>query len=116
MPGELLMSVDINRLLIQFEHTLREINREQINPEFEELAVADLEPVLRMVATARRDYLRMLFHLAESSGGAMPEDANINALKQSRLRYEELLNASKALQTAVERGYLDVKPRADGKK
>ncbi|WP_198266502.1 hypothetical protein [sulfur-oxidizing endosymbiont of Gigantopelta aegis] len=100
--------LDTNRLLLQFEQAIREINREEINPKIAELKVGDLNPVIRMVAKSRAQYLQGLFELSNKQDGKLPDATQIKQLKNMRETYEELLEASIALEVAIERGYLDV--------
>ena len=95
------------RLLLHFGRHLREINREIINPVIDTLDMDDLEPLMRMVAHARADYLRALFALAEQTGGdASPQ--NVKALRQAREVCAELIEAVGALEALIERRYIDV--------
>ena len=64
--------LDVNRLLLQFEKSVREINRNEINPRIPELKLIDLNPVILMVAHARARYLKELFDMASVSGGESP--------------------------------------------
>ncbi len=100
--------LDTKRLLMQLDKAIKEINRDIINPEIAELKLTDLNPVVIMVARARADYLKTLFKMATESENALPSPEQIKKLKQYRETYEELLHASSALETAIERGYLDV--------
>jgi hypothetical protein len=100
--------LDVNRLLLQFEKAVREINREEINPRITELKLNDLNPVVKMVAQARARYLKGLFDLANISEDERPMPEQIKKLKIMRETYEELAAGSKALEIAIERGYLDV--------
>lgn len=100
--------LDVNRLLLQFEKAVREINRQEINPKIAELKLNDLNPVVKMVALARARYLKGLFDLATISDGELPMPEQIKKLKAMRETYEELVEGSKALEIAIERGYLDV--------
>lgn len=102
------MSLDANRLLMEFDHALRETNKAIINPEIEVLKVAELKPVLAMVARARAQYLKKLFSLAKECPEDLPDAEQIASLKKLRITYDELLSASRALEAAIERGYLDV--------
>lgn len=102
------MGVDNNRLLLLWEKTLRDVNRDVINPEFAELRIDDLKPVIETVAKARAGYLKELFDIAGDSTESLPSEERIRQLKQHRERYEELSAASRALEVAIERGYLDV--------
>lgn len=102
------MTTEASRMLLAFEQQMRNINREILNPLIESLSPADLEPMLRMVAKARALYLQELLKVAGESGGELPDDQQIKVLHQRRLRYDELVAAAKALETAIQRGYLDV--------
>jgi len=102
------MSVDVNRLLMELDRVLKDTNKAVINPEIDVLQITDLEPVLAMVARARAAYLKRLFELAGETPEGLPALDKIETLRASRVTYEELLSASQALETAIERGYLDV--------
>lgn len=103
------MTTEIKRLLMEFERIMRDINRDAINPEIPELHMDQIKPVLQMVADARAEYLAAFFHCPQEAGeDGKPDDAQIKKLHRLRIRYEELLEASKALETAISRGYLDV--------
>ncbi len=101
-------SLDNNRLLLEIDRTIRTLNREIINPEIPELTLNDLTPVLRMVARARASYLKELIDLASVVEDGNPSHEQINKLSQQRRSFEELVEGAKALETAIERGYLDV--------
>ena len=100
--------IDTKRLLLKLDKAIREVNREIINPQIAQLKLTDLNPVVTMVAHARADYLKILFEIANQTENIRPTPAQIEKLKQYRETYEELLHASVALETAIERGYLDV--------
>lgn len=98
---------DHRRLLLHFGRHLQEINRAVINPVMDRLDMADLKPIMGMVAHARADYLKALFSLASNTHGERaPED--VASLRKSREVYDELIAAVTALETMIERGYLDV--------
>ncbi len=81
--------LDVKRLLMQLEKSIREINHDIINPEIAELKLNDLGPVVTMVAQARANYLKVLFEMANKSETERPDAAQINRLKQFRMTYEE---------------------------
>lgn len=98
-----------SRVKLQLDAMVREINREIINPQVPELKVKDLEPILKLVASSRAAYLKELFEVAGVAKSVNKADVgHFQQLKMHRETYEELLAASKALETAIERGYLDV--------
>jgi hypothetical protein len=102
------MSLEGNRLLLLLDKELRDSNREAINKEIDHLTIEGLKPVLRMVAKSRAAYLKALFSLSELSTAELPSDEQIAELKKQRNCYEELLAASQAMETAIERNYMDV--------
>ncbi len=97
-----------SRLLVEIEKAIRDVNRGIINPKIKELELTDLTPVLEMVARARGAYLKELIDMASMTSGSLPTTDHIKKLRHLRITYEELVNASSALETAIERGYLDV--------
>lgn len=97
------------RLLIEIDRLMREINHNTLTPFFPDLNLEEIEPLIHMVAKARGKYLQELFHLSklEQQGkNISPDDAK--NLRFNRLVYEELVYASKALETALKRGYIEV--------
>lgn len=105
-------SKDRRRLMIKFGRTVRQINREVLNPLIEPLGTDQLEPVVAMVASARAEYLQALLDVtAQSDGKTAPAD--VSALRAARERYEELIAATGELETMIERGYLDTDAGAD---
>jgi hypothetical protein len=102
------MNQDINRLLMELERSMRSINRELINPRIKELTVDGMRPVLYLVAHARSRYLNALFDLGASAKDGAPTDAQFEELRKLRIEFDELVNGAKALETAIQRGYIDV--------
>lgn len=98
-----------NRLLLELEQAIRRINQEVINPEIAELTINDLCPVLKMVARARADYLKKLFDLAGVNKNGALSSGQINELRELRITYDECVAGAQALETAIQREYLDVK-------
>lgn len=107
------METDINRLLMEFEHLLKEANREYINPQVKELSIDDLAPLADMVARSRGVYLRRLFELSRTYKDSedLPNEEELQELSQLRQRFLDLVEGSKSFETAIQRGYLDIKPR-----
>jgi cephalosporin hydroxylase len=101
-------STDNNRLLLEIDKTIRELNRQAINPTIEMVKIEDLEPAMKLVARSRAEYLKELFDLASVVGDGLPSPDQVAHLRKLRLTFDELVAAAKALNTAIERGYLDV--------
>ncbi len=102
------MTQDINRLLLEMERRMRSMNRELIKPKIKELTVDDMHPVLCLVAHARARYLKALFDIGAGVQDGMPSDSQFTELKKPRVEYDELVDGAKALETAIQRGYIDV--------
>ena len=103
------MGQDNNRLLMELERSMRSVNREIINPVIQELSIDGLRPVLRLVAHARARYLKALVDLGDSTPHDTLNTSQLEKLGQLRREYDELASAAKALETAIQRGYLDVR-------
>ncbi len=101
------MTTDERRLLLALEQRRKLVNRETINPEIRTLELGEIEPILKMVAEVRAAYVSELFALAERRDG-LPNTDDIALLAEHRVVYEELISAANALETMIERGYLDV--------
>lgn len=101
-------SLEHNRLLLELDKTIRELNRKVINPIVPELKLDDLCPVMSLVARCRAEYLKQLFDLTAAVGDGLPTSDQVQQLHDRRKTYEELVNSAQALETAIERGYLDV--------
>lgn len=105
------MGSENKRLVLQIEDAIRELNRTIINPVIPELKIEALSPVIAMVARARAEYLRILFEQSKATPDGLPSQEEIAKLQQARVCFEELMQAAQALQTAIERDYLDVGAR-----
>lgn len=105
------MEAEIRRMMLAFEQQLRETNREIVNPMVEAVHLDNITPVLSMVAKARGHYLKAIFELAQATDGELPDDNQIKEIAKSKIRYDQLMAASQALETAIQRGYLDIKTK-----
>ena len=102
------MSSDHSRLLLQIDRAMRTINQETLAPVLPELTATDFDPVIAMVARTRAAYLSELFEMARASENTLPTTERIRQLRELRESYEEQVAATKALETAIQRGYLSV--------
>jgi len=98
---------DSNRLLLELEKIRRDVNRDIMNPAIPELSVESMRPVITMAARARLAYLQELMDISKMSP-ELPSHEQISLLARQREAYEELRAAVNALETAIDRGYLDV--------
>ena len=108
--------INNNRLLLEIDKQVRQINRDTINPEIPELKQHDLNPIIKLVAKARAAYVKEVFDIAimNDEDDSMPSKDQIRHLKVLRESYDELLKAAHAVEAAIEKGYLDVQ-RIPGK-
>lgn len=108
------MSNASSRLLLEFNKLLRETNRNEIGAIVDQLCLDDLKPVVELVARARANYLKHAFELAGTHrDGTLPSEDELAVLRKHRAVFHDLLEASQAFETAIQRGYLDVQPRQD---
>ncbi len=98
-----------NRLLLELEQAIRTINQEVINPVIPELTIKGLRPVLKMVANARAAYLKTLIDLSADTNGELLSSNQVEKLRHLRVAYDECVAGAQALETAIQREYLDVK-------
>jgi len=103
------MPVANKRLSVEVDRLMSLVNKEAINPLMQELTIQDIEPIIKMVATARAKYIQELCKITKEFGDNMPKVEHVKKLQARRKVYEELVSAYQALDTAIERGYLDVK-------
>ncbi len=99
---------DFNRARMAMQQALRGINREIIHAQVPELHLETLKPFFTLVAKARGLYIKKLLEIANSSGNKMPSDEQVKELSLLRRSYDELLNGGHIIETAIERGYIDV--------
>ncbi len=102
------MAMEKNRWLLELDRLLRKVNQAEIGPLLPTLTLVHIEPVLAMVARARGEYLKVLLELGEAHKNGQPSSDQIGQINELRKAYEELLSGAQALQTAIERGYLEV--------
>lgn len=96
-----------NRFLLELEKKRRDLNREVMNCEIQELSFENLEPAVTLAARTRLEYIRELLDIAQVADG-LPSPEQVAVLARKREAYEELAAAATALETAIARGYLDV--------
>ncbi len=104
------MDKNINRLIMQFEQLMKTANREQINPKIDELTIENLNPIVNLVARSRAEYIEQLYSLCKKyeDKEEFPSTEEMQKLRAYRLRFEELADGSKAIETSIQRGYLDL--------
>jgi hypothetical protein len=100
------MSIEQNkRLLMELDKHRYDVNKHTINACIEDLNLDSLKPIVEMVAKSRAAYLRELMNMANNPSNQGPV---IERLKGLREEFNELVKATNALETAIERGYLDI--------
>lgn len=100
-------SADRNRLMLEIDQAIKTINRETLNPEIPEVSMQDLSPIFHLIAKTRTMYLKELFDITKITDD-IPSKDQIERLSKLRIRYDEMVAASQALLTSIERGYLDI--------
>ena len=90
---------------------IKTLNKEIIDPMIPELTLEQLTPVIKIVAQIRGAYLKELFDISTTVGDGTPTQDQIQRLRGYRVAYEEFVAASQAMETAIERGYLEVEEK-----
>jgi hypothetical protein len=91
------------------ENAIREVNHEVISPVLGPLSVEDILPIAVTVSKLRMRYLREAFDMVKhQSDGYLTQDEAAR-LRQYREVYEEALAAYRALEHAINRGYISIK-------
>ena len=98
---------DIGRARMQMHDILREINRETIHELVPNVSVEELKPYFKLVAKARGLYIKSLIDLAHKTDD-MPAESQVRELNLLRRSYDELIHGAQMIETAIERGYIDV--------
>ncbi len=100
--------LDKNRARMAIEGDIRRINRDVIHGIIPDLTLADLEPFFRLVAEARGTYIKHLLDLTKHLKKPL-DDSEVRELGLRRRAYDELIHGAQAMETAIERGYIDFK-------
>ncbi len=98
---------DIGRARMEMMAQLREINRDVIHGLVPNLSTEDLTPYFKLVAKARGLYIKRLIDLAANEAD-LPSDEQVRELSLLRRSYDELIHGGQMIETAIERGYIDV--------
>lgn len=97
----------IKRTMLAIHDELRRINRDVIHGLIPELNLKKLNPFFNLVAKARGLYIQKLLEITDATN-EMPTDDQVRELSLLRRSYEELLQGAHIIETAIERGYIDV--------
>lgn len=98
-----------HRLKIQLEEAIRAVNLEVIGPMLPKISVESVLPLTVMTAKMRGRYLREAFALRDAKGeDGLVSSEEIAKLKEYRLAYEEAQAVIRALEHAIERGYVPI--------
>jgi len=101
-----MMAIEQNRrLLLELERYRNDVNKATLNAGIDDLNLGKLKPIVEMVARSRAAYISELMSTADQATDKAP---NIERLKARREEFMELVEATNALETAIERGYLDI--------
>lgn len=98
----------IRRLLQEFEHRIRVINKETIGEIAGEIGEEEFFEMGKTIAYTRARYLREVIKLAKSDNESINAGVN-EALVETRKNYEEAMAGFAALKLALERGYFELK-------
>lgn len=100
---------DNYRLLLELEKMRRDVNRDVINAALPVISLEDLRPILVMTANARAAYIARTVEVSRAETQISAQ--HVAELQSLRHTYDELVAAANALETAINRGYLDIVAR-----
>ena len=98
----------IRRMLQEFEHNVRDVNKQTISEIAGEIGAQEFAELGRTIAYTRARYLREVLKLAHSDNDSVNSGVN-EALVECRKNYEEAMAGFAALKLALERGYFELK-------
>lgn len=102
------MKTPQNRFLLELDRLRRDINRQVLKPRIDDLDLTKLTPVINAVAHARADYVDTLLRIGKAADNLSPTQEQIEELRVKREAYDELVSAANALETIIQRDYIDV--------
>lgn len=102
------MKAPQNRFLLELEKFRYDINHAILKPRINNLSLEQLRPVLTAVAHARADYAETLIKIGNTCKDSPPSDEQIEMLRAKREAFDELVAAANALETIIQRDYVDV--------
>ena len=102
-----MMKAPQNRFLLELDKLRRDVNREILQPRIDTITIERFRPIITAVAHARADYVEALIAFGEEAGNEAPKPERITELKQKREAFEELVAAANALETIIQRDYID---------
>lgn len=101
------MNTQQNRFLLELDKLRRDVNRDILGPRIGSMTIERLTPIITAVAHARADYLEALIRFGEESNNAAPRSDDIAELKRRREAFDELVAAANALETIIQRDYIE---------
>lgn len=102
-----MMKAPQNRFLLELDKLRRDVNREILQPRIDTMTIERLRPIITAVAHARADYVEALIAFGDEVSNEAPKPERIAELKQKREAFEELVAAANALETVIQRDYID---------
>ena len=100
-------NVTNRRLRYELDHTVKQINREQIGAAAGTVVKDDFIHVAQMVACLRARYLTSALSMAKNSGSECISTEAALELKDLRVAFEEAAAVFESLEHALRRGYFD---------
>lgn len=101
------MKAPQNRFQLELDKLRRDVNRAILQPRIETMTIERYRPIVTAVAHARADYVEALIALGEETSNEAPNPERIAELKRKREAFDELVVAANALETVIQRDYID---------
>lgn len=101
------MKAPQNRFLLELDKLRRDVNRDILEPRIGTMNIERFRPIITAVAHARADYVEALIMFGEEVSNEAPKPERIEELKKRREAFDELVHAANALETIIQRDYID---------
>lgn len=102
-----MMKAPQNRFLLELDKFRSDVNREILGPRIDTMTIERFRPIITLVAHARADYMEALIAFGEEASQEAPDLDRIKELKHKREAFDELVAAANALETVIQRDYID---------
>lgn len=96
------------RLLLELDKYRDDVNKRTVNSCLEDLDLDKLKPVTELLARTRAAYVCELMKITGELQGEEPSVEQIQRLRARRLEFSELEMANSALETVIERRYVNI--------
>jgi hypothetical protein len=96
------------QFVLELQREIGPINRDLVHEDLPCLTKDRCLELATLVARSRAAYVQLALKLGRDFPDSLPDDGQIDQLREARQRFDELREAFSAMERAVECGYLDI--------